>query len=387
MMPRPLDLEAVSVRHRDVLACDNVSLRAAPGEITVLMGANGSGKSSLLSAAAGLLTLSGGRILAGDVQLIPTRDGLATWRRHVGFVMHDPDDQLLGATVCEDVAFGPHNLGLATSEIERRVDSALAALDLEEQHDLAPHELSHGQKLRTAIAGALALEPQILLLDEPTSGLDQHATQLLATLLARLRAAGRTLVLSTHDVEFAWQVADRMAVLKGGRVLVAGSRTEVLGSAAACRRAGVAVPTAVALASVDAQTSSAHAGADGVVTKRRSLASVLVCNGCCCGRTEKGHPEIPLDWLKSEFKRRKLLHRVHLTITGCLGPCDISNVIGIVSPEGTTFLGGLDSFAHFEALLDWADASWQAGSALALPPILASARVERFTAPAAPAFS
>jgi len=386
MTTRALAFEAVSVRHRDLLACDSISLRAAPGEISVLMGENGSGKSTLLSAAAGLLPLSAGRILAGDVPLVPTRSGLAAWRRHVGFVMHDPDDQLLGATVCEDVAFGPHNLGLPDREIARRVDAALAALDLEEQHDAAPHELSHGQKLRTAIAGALALEPQILLLDEPTSGLDHDATQLLVTLLTHLRETGRTIVLSTHDVEFAWRVADRVTVLQRGRVLVSGSRAKILGSAAACQRAGVAVPLAVALQSETARPDRPlrdRDDTDDLTTKRRSIASVLVCNGCCCGRTEKGHPAIPLDWLKAEFKRRKLLHRVHLTVTGCLGPCDVSNVVGILTPEGTLFLGGLDSTAHYEALVDWADASWQIGTALPLPPLLAAARFERLTSPAA----
>ncbi len=118
-------------------------------------------------------------------------------------------------------------------------------------------------------------------------------------------------------------------------------------------------------------------------TRRRAMASVLVCVGCCCGRVDRGRPPVPMDWLKVEFKRRKLLHRVHLTITGCLGPCDVANVVGIVVGDQTTWLGGLDRDEQWDALLAWATASRDAGGALPLPPVLMAQRFERFVDAAA----
>jgi len=120
---------------------------------------------------------------------------------------------------------------------------------------------------------------------------------------------------------------------------------------------------------------------DGLETKRRSLASIIVCVGCCCGRVDRGRPAVPVDYLKAEFKSRKLLHRVHLTISGCLGPCDVPNVVAIATEEGTTYLGNLTQFSHFEALVEWATASWAAGTLLPLPASLASQVFERFATP------
>lgn len=124
-----------------------------------------------------------------------------------------------------------------------------------------------------------------------------------------------------------------------------------------------------------------------VGTRRRALASVLVCVGCCCGRVDKGRPHVPVDWLKVEFKRRKLLHRVHLTITGCLGPCDVANVVGIVTPDATWWLGALDDQRHWEALLGWATDSRDAGVVLPLPPVLGAQCFERFVPALTPSHS
>jgi len=97
------------------------------------------------------------------------------------------------------------------------------------------------------------------------------------------------------------------------------------------------------------------------------LGQVSVCNGCCCGRTEKGHPEVPVEWLKQEWKYRGLLKRVHLTISGCLGPCDVPNVVLIAGAEGTQWLGPLDKRRHYEMLADWAEQSKVADRLLPLP--------------------
>ena len=119
-----------------------------------------------------------------------------------------------------------------------------------------------------------------------------------------------------------------------------------------------------------------------LITKRACHAQLLVCAlGCCCGRTDRGKPAVPVDWLKTEWKRRRLNPRVQLTMTGCLGPCDLVNVVGLITAEGPQWLGGLHTPAHFEALLEWASAVHVAGHALPLPPTLDDHRVDRFPSP------
>lgn len=115
-----------------------------------------------------------------------------------------------------------------------------------------------------------------------------------------------------------------------------------------------------------------------IETKRQTLGQVLICLGCCCGRTDKGKPAVPTDWLKAEWKRRGLLKHVHLTITGCLGPCEIANVVSIVTPGGTHWFGDIDGLGHYQALLDWAVASAAAGELQPLPRLLESHRFSRY---------
>lgn len=115
-----------------------------------------------------------------------------------------------------------------------------------------------------------------------------------------------------------------------------------------------------------------------VATKRQALAHVLVCSGCCCGRTEKGKPPIPLDWLKTNWKQRGLLRSVQLTISGCLGPCDLTNVVAILTPQAQIWLGGISDQAEYELLLEWATASAQANEVLPLPQRLLAKRFQRY---------
>ncbi|MBM3807789.1 MAG: (2Fe-2S) ferredoxin domain-containing protein [Acidimicrobiia bacterium] len=115
-----------------------------------------------------------------------------------------------------------------------------------------------------------------------------------------------------------------------------------------------------------------------ITTKRQTLAQVMVCLGCCCGRVDKGKPAVPSDWLKAEWKRRRLLKHVHLTIAGCLGPCEIANVVTIVVPEGTLWFGGISGSRFFEELLVWASASAAAGRLAPLPESFEPHRFERY---------
>ncbi|MDX2033780.1 MAG: (2Fe-2S) ferredoxin domain-containing protein [Blastocatellia bacterium] len=117
-----------------------------------------------------------------------------------------------------------------------------------------------------------------------------------------------------------------------------------------------------------------------LTTKRKTLGQVLVCVGCCCGRVDRGKPPVPVDWLKASWKERKLLKAIQLTISGCLGPCDLVNVVSIVTPTRMHWLGGLTEQTHFDALLEWATASVAAGRLLPLPGLLAAQEFERFQA-------
>jgi len=114
-------------------------------------------------------------------------------------------------------------------------------------------------------------------------------------------------------------------------------------------------------------------------TTRKTMGQVVVCQGCCCGRTDKGHPAVPVDWLKAEWRRRQLPKKIHLTISGCLGPCDATNVALVMFGDSAVWLGGLDSFDDYQALADWASGCGLAGELRPLPPALARLRMQRFT--------
>ena len=200
----------------DVLRDADVTVRS--GRRLALLGANGSGKTTLLRTLSGALRPRDGEVSLAGVALTHRRAGLAAHRRQVQLVLQDPDDQLFSAEVRADVAFGPTNLGLGAEEVDHRVAEALGLLGIAGLADRPAHHLSFGQRKRVALAGAVAMRPQVLLLDEPTAGLDPAGTRALLECLERLERAGTTVVLSTHDVDLAWSWADEVAVVGGGQV-------------------------------------------------------------------------------------------------------------------------------------------------------------------------
>ncbi len=226
----------------DLRAVDGVTLGLAAGERVALVGANGSGKTTLLLLAAGALQPAAGTVRLDGAALGRTRSDLDRWRRAVGFVMQDPDDQLFAATVAEDVAFGPANLGLDAAEIDRRVAWALDELRIADLAARPTHMLSLGQKKRLALAGVLAMRPRFLLFDEPTAGLDPLTAVHLMARLDRLARAGTAVMLATHDLDAAYGWADRVVVLDRGRVLAAGQPATVLADAATLRTARLRQP-------------------------------------------------------------------------------------------------------------------------------------------------
>lgn len=234
-------------------ALSGVSLAAAPGERLALLGPNGAGKSTLLLHLAALLPephrylhTHGGHGHAhrhgagGEVFLDGEKVGQGSTRRvrdRVGIVFEDPDDQLIGLSVGEDVGYGPRSRRWSAEEVDRAVREALAGVGLTGFEERSPHHLSSGERRRVCLAGALACRPGLLLLDEPSSGLDPRGRRELAELLLRLPA---TLVIASHDLEFVRKVCGRAAVVDGGRIVAEGATAGILDDGELLARHGLA---------------------------------------------------------------------------------------------------------------------------------------------------
>lgn len=207
-------------------AVSDVSVTVSPGEYVALLGANGSGKSSLMRCALGLNYLDGGSVRIDDLDPYNPVQAIAA-RSSLGFVGQRPDNQIVATSVEDEVAFGPENLGLERGEIRARVDRSIAAVGLSGMERREPHTLSGGQKQRLAIAGALAMEPRYLLLDEPTSMLDEPSRDSVNRLIDQAIARGVGALRITHDLAEA-ETADSVVVIAAGKVVFRGHYAELL---------------------------------------------------------------------------------------------------------------------------------------------------------------
>jgi cobalt ECF transporter T component CbiQ len=215
----------VTFAYGNIKALNGVSFDIHVGSKVALMGPNGAGKSTLISLLNGLELAQSGEVrLFGDAVKRENGDRL---RRRVGVVYQDPDDQIFSTSVEEDVAFGPRNLGLSEEEVMERVETALGSVGMREMRRRSPFELSYGQKRRVAIAGVLAMRPEFIILDEPMSFLDPKGRDELLALLESMHLMGMTIMVATHDVDFAAEWADRVLMLKDGKLLASGT-TELL---------------------------------------------------------------------------------------------------------------------------------------------------------------
>ncbi|MGV2921641.1 ATP-binding cassette domain-containing protein [Streptomyces alfalfae] len=216
------------------------------GRALALLGRNGSGKTTLMRLLSGGLRPDAGELLLGGSPVTYDRKGLTRLRTTVQLVVQDPDDQLFAASVEQDVSFGPLNLGLPVAEVRARVAESLAALDIAVLADRPTHLLSYGQRKRTAIAGAVAMRPRVLILDEPTAGLDPDGQERLLATLRRLRDAGTTVVMATHDVDLALRWADDAALLTPSGVRT-GPAAATLADRGLLALAGLNLPWATAV--------------------------------------------------------------------------------------------------------------------------------------------
>lgn len=223
-------------------AIRGVDLRIERGEKIAFVGPNGSGKSTLFLLLNGTLRPSEGDVLFGDRPLRYDAHTLRETRRKVGIVFQNSDDQLFAPTVRQDVGFGPTNLGLPKDEVEERVKRSLEYVGIEKLKDRPPHHLSGGQKKRAAIAGVMAMDPEVMILDEPLSNLDPAGSEEVMEFLEELNDRGTTIIISTHDVDLAYRWSDRIYLLADGRILGQGRPEEIFGNSTLISGSGLRQP-------------------------------------------------------------------------------------------------------------------------------------------------
>ena len=224
MTAAAIDVRDVSFAYPDGRqALSNVSLCVRRGERVAVLGPNGAGKTTLVLHLNGIHAAAVGEIHVGGLRV--TKENLREIRRRVAIVFQDPDDQLFMQSVCEDVAFGPANLGLRAAELDRRVHQALDAVDMAHCATRQPHHLSFGERRRVAIATVLAMQPDVLVLDEPSSNLDPAARREVADIIKRLQI---TTLVVTHDLPYALELCERSVILNNGCIVADGPTAEIL---------------------------------------------------------------------------------------------------------------------------------------------------------------
>jgi energy-coupling factor transport system ATP-binding protein len=227
VQPPAVELRNVTYRYANgIEALRNVSLAIPAGQTVAIVGVNGSGKSTLAKHLVGLLRPTSGSVRIGDRDIAPVsvEDAAST----TGFLFQDPRDQLFGRTVGRAVAFGPRSLGLRPSLVDALVEAALVATGLADRRESNPHDLDIASRKQVALAGALGMDPGLLVLDEPTTGQDRPGLARVEAVLSGLREAGRTIVAVTHDLELARRSFDRVIGMRAGEIVGDGPPSAVL---------------------------------------------------------------------------------------------------------------------------------------------------------------
>ncbi|MBR4410447.1 MAG: energy-coupling factor transporter ATPase [Firmicutes bacterium] len=227
------------------VALEDVSFEINDGELVGVIGHTGSGKSTLLQHLNGLLKPTSGQIVVGGKDITAPGVSMVEIRRRIGLVFQYPEYQLFEETVAKDVAFGPKNLGLSEAEIEERVRESLdlVGLDYETIAERSPFELSGGQKRRVAIAGVIAMRPEVLILDEPTAGLDPKAHKDVLAMVEEVhRRTGNITILVSHNMADIARLSDKIIVVDSGRLVTVGTPKEVFGQRQRLEEVGLALP-------------------------------------------------------------------------------------------------------------------------------------------------
>jgi cobalt/nickel transport system ATP-binding protein len=227
-----IKLIEINYSYANILALKGVNLEIDRGEAVALMGPNGCGKSTLLKLLNGIIQQDSGKYEFDGEEI--TRKMLGnnvfskSFHRRIGFVFQNSDTQLFCSTVFDEIAFGPRQMGMAESDINKRVDECLELLGIENLRDRQPYHLSGGEKRKVAIACTLALNPDVLTLDEPLNGLDPRTQRSLVELLVKLNRAGKTLITSTHNLELIQEISSRAILFGEDHTVAADMPTEEL---------------------------------------------------------------------------------------------------------------------------------------------------------------
>jgi cobalt/nickel transport system ATP-binding protein len=228
--------------HDDQPALQDFNLSLPEGQKVAVVGRNGAGKSTFFLHCNGLYRPHAGQVFFKGQPLAYDRQALKWLRQQVGLVFQNPDDQLFSASVAQDISFGPFNLGLSPTETRRRVQAVAELCELTGLLERPTHALSGGEKARVALAGVLAMEPALLIADEVTANLDPWMRRQLFTIFHRLVAEGKTVLLATHDIEFARRWADWLVVMEAGRAIAADTPERVFARTDLLAQIGLAEP-------------------------------------------------------------------------------------------------------------------------------------------------
>lgn len=238
-----LSTENLSFTYPDgTQALKNINIKIEKGEKVAIIGPNGAGKSTLFSHFNGLTEPTSGCVKIEGKPISFEKDELLKVRQKVGIVFQDPNDQLFAPTVKEDIAFGPMNLGLSYDEVEKRVEDALKMVGMENYEDKTPHHLSGGQQKRIAIAGIIAMKPELMILDEPTAGLDPDGVEKVLNILNQLNEEGMTLIISSHDIDMISKYADKIFVLYNGEIIESGNKNKIFSDMELLKKAHLRTP-------------------------------------------------------------------------------------------------------------------------------------------------
>ena len=238
-----LSTENLSFTYPDgTQALKNINIEIEKGEKVAIIGPNGAGKSTLFSHFNGLTEPTSGCVKIEGKAISFEKDELLKVRQKVGIVFQDPNDQLFAPTVKEDIAFGPMNLGLSYDEVEKRVEDALKMVGMENYENKTPHHLSGGQQKRIAIAGIIAMKPEIMILDEPTAGLDPDGVEKVLNIMNQLNKEGMTLIISSHDIDMISKYADKIFILYNGEIIESGNKNQIFSNRALLKKAHLRTP-------------------------------------------------------------------------------------------------------------------------------------------------
>ncbi|NRV86313.1 energy-coupling factor ABC transporter ATP-binding protein [Clostridium beijerinckii] len=243
------DYEKVNIKIEDLhydygngkSALNGVNVDIYEGEKIAVIGSNGSGKSTFFLNVDGVLTPEQGKIIYRDTVI--NKKNLKELRKNIGIVFQDADNQIIASTVRAEVGFGPMNLKLPKDEVLKRVDEALEYMNISHLKDRPPHYLSGGEKKRVSIADIIAMKSEIIIFDEPTAALDPLNAMMLEEVLLKLGAEGKTMLISTHDVDFTYRWAERVLVFNEGKIIADGSPLEIFQNMEILEQANLKQPT------------------------------------------------------------------------------------------------------------------------------------------------